>query len=219
MTEKQIEVDVVSDVVCPWCFIGRKRLLKAIGMLPHIEIVVNWRPFQLDPTIPAGGKDRTRYMKDKFGSEARIAEIHHQISQVGEEEGIEFDFEAITVAPNTLDAHRVVRWASQAGPGVQNRVVGELFSLYFEQGSDIGDARVLAETAQNCGMDGAIVAALLQTDAETAAVQQEIQTANAMGVSGVPCFIINQKYAVMGAQSADVIADALQQAAEGFEPG
>lgn len=219
MTEKQITIDVVSDVVCPWCFIGRQRLLKAINALPHIDVFVNWRPFQLDPTIPAGGKDRVRYMKDKFGSEARIAEIHQQISQLGEEEDIAFDFESITIAPNTLDAHRVVRWASQAGPGIQNRVVGELFSLYFEQGADIGDARVLAEAALNCGMDGAVVAALLQTDADRAAVQEEIQAANAMGVRGVPCFIINQKYAVMGAQSTDVLADALQQAAEGFEPG
>lgn len=219
MTEKKVTIDVISDVVCPWCFIGRKRLEKAIADLPHITAEVRWRPFQLDATIPPGGKDRARYMKDKFGSEARIAEIHDQISELGREEDIDFDFDSITVAPNTIDAHRVIRWASQAGPGVQDRIVGELFSLYFEQGQNIGDHHVLATAAQKCGMDGAVVAALLKTDAETVAVRQEIATASAMGVQGVPCFIIDQKYAVMGAQSAENMADAIQQAAEGFEPG
>ncbi|MEP7455424.1 DsbA family oxidoreductase [Phyllobacterium sp. SB3] len=218
MTEKKFMIDVVSDVVCPWCFLGRKRLENALTMNPDLEVTVNWRPFQLDPTIPRQGKDRNRYMQDKFGSSDKIFEIHQQLVELGKEEGIEFDFEAIEIAPNTLDAHRLIRWASQANPNVQDEVVGILFSYYFEQGKNIGDPQILLEAAEEAGMDGAIVASLLQTDADTVGVQQEIDTANQVGVRGVPCFILDQKYAVMGAQSADALADAIRQTADGYEP-
>ncbi len=218
MTEKKFIIDVVSDVVCPWCFLGRKRLEKALAMNPDIEATVNWRPFQLDPTIPRQGKDRNRYMQEKFGSSDKIFEIHQQLIELGKEEGIEFDFEAIKISPNTLDAHRLIRWASQAKPNVQDAVVGILFSYYFEQGKDIGDRQVLLEAAEEAGMDVAIVDSLLATDADTVGVQQEIDTANQVGVRGVPCFILDQKYAVMGAQSADALADAIRQTADGYEP-
>ncbi|MDQ0999075.1 putative DsbA family dithiol-disulfide isomerase [Phyllobacterium ifriqiyense] len=218
MTEKKFIIDVVSDVVCPWCFLGRKRLENALGMNPDIEASVNWRPFQLDPTIPRQGKDRNRYMQEKFGSSDKIFEIHQQLIELGKEEGIEFDFEAIKISPNTLDAHRLIRWASQATPNVQDAVVGILFSYYFEQGKDIGDRQVLLEAAEEAGMDVAIVDSLLATDADTVGVQQEIDTANQVGVRGVPCFILDQKYAVMGAQSADALADAIRQTADGYEP-
>ncbi|WP_354343657.1 DsbA family oxidoreductase [Phyllobacterium ifriqiyense] len=218
MTEKKFIIDVVSDVVCPWCFLGRKRLENALAMNPDIEATVNWRPFQLDPTIPRQGKDRNRYMQEKFGSSDKIFEIHQQLIELGKEEGIEFDFEAIKISPNTLDAHRLIRWASQATPNVQDAVVGILFSYYFEQGKDIGDRQVLLEAAEEAGMDVAIVDSLLATDADTVGVQQEIDTANQVGVRGVPCFILDQKYAVMGAQSADALADAIRQTADGYEP-
>ncbi|MGN7772977.1 DsbA family oxidoreductase [Phyllobacterium sp. 22552] len=218
MTEKKFIIDVVSDVVCPWCFLGRKRLENALAMNPDIEATVNWRPFQLDPTIPRQGKDRNRYMQEKFGSSDKIFEIHQQLIELGKEEDIEFDFEAIKISPNTLDAHRLIRWASQATPNVQDAVVGILFSYYFEQGKDIGDRQVLLEAAEEAGMDVAIVDSLLATDADTVGVQQEIDTANQVGVRGVPCFILDQKYAVMGAQSADALADAIRQTADGYEP-
>lgn len=218
MTEKKFIIDVVSDVVCPWCFLGRKRLENALAMNPDIEATVNWRPFQLDPTIPRQGKDRNRYMQEKFGSSDKIFEIHQQLIELGKEEGIEFDFEAIKISPNTLDAHRLIRWASQAKPNVQDAVVGILFSYYFEQGKDIGDRQVLLEAAEEAGMDVAIVDSLLATDADTVGVQQEIDTANQVGVRGVPCFILDQKYALMGAQSADALADAIRQTADGYEP-
>ena len=218
MTEKKFIIDVVSDVVCPWCFLGRKRLENALAMNPDIEATVNWRPFQLDPTIPRQGKDRNRYMQEKFGSSDKIFEIHQQLIELGKEEDIEFDFEAIKISPNTLDAHRLIRWASQAKPNVQDAVVGILFSYYFEQGKDIGDRQVLLEAAEEAGMDVAIVDSLLATDADTVGVQQEIDTANQVGVRGVPCFILDQKYAVMGAQSADALADAIRQTADGYEP-
>ncbi|MHA6685310.1 DsbA family oxidoreductase [Mesorhizobium sp. A556] len=207
-----ITVDVVSDVVCPWCFIGQKRLDKAIAD-SGIEVQVNWRPFQLDPTIPSEGKDRHEYMLGKFGSDERIREIHARIEPLGAAEGIFFAFDAIKVAPNTLNAHRVIRWAGAAGEAIQNRLVRRLFQLNFEEGKNLGDASVLIEAAREAGMDAAIVETLLPTDADVEAVQGEIATASRMGVTGVPCFLLEGKYAVMGAQDAQTLADAIRQVA------
>ena len=219
MAARKITIDVVSDVVCPWCFLGRKRLEAALAMVPDVEAEVRWRPFQLDPTLPPQGKDRRTYMREKFGTGGKIDDIHKQLTQLGEENGIVFDFDAIARAPNTLDAHRVIHWAAQAAPDTQDRMVGMLFSLYFEQGQDIGDHEVLVDAAASVGMDAAVVARLLQSEADRATIREEIDTASRIGVRGVPCFIIDQKYAVMGAQTADVLADAIRQTAEGFEPG
>ena len=208
-----ISVDVVSDVVCPWCFIGQKRLDAALAEVGDVDVEVRWRPFQLDPTVPPEGKDRLRYMLDKFGSEERIRQIHANVEAIGDGVGIDFAFDAIKVAPNTLDAHRVIRWAGNAGAGVQNRLARRLFQLYFEQGANIGDHAVLIEAARDSGMDAAVVETLLPTDADVQAVTAEIATAQRMGVSGVPCFLIEGKYAVMGAQESSVIADAIRQVA------
>lgn len=206
-----ITVDVVSDVVCPWCFIGQKRLDKAIAEAGDVDVHIRWRPFQLDPTIPPQGKDRREYMLAKFGSEERIRDIHARIEPLGEAEGISFAFDAIKVAPNTLDAHRLIRWAGAAGEAVQNRLVRRLFQLNFEEGANIGDHAVLVEAAREAGMDASVVATLLPTDADVEAVRTEIATASRMGVSGVPCFLLEGKYAVMGAQDADTLADAIRQ--------
>ena len=208
-----LSVDVVSDVVCPWCFIGQRRLDKASAGVEDVEVHVAWRPFQLDPTIPPGGRDRRQYMLAKFGSEERIRDIHARIEPLGAAEGIAFAFDAIEVAPNTLDAHRVARWAGAAGEAVQNRLVRRLFQLYFEEGADVGDHAVLAAAAREAGMDAAVVETLLPTDADVEAVRNEIATASRMGITGVPCFLIEGKYAVMGAQETDVLADALRQIA------
>src|SRR5690606_851660 len=151
-----ITVDVVSDVVCPWCFIGQKRLDKAIAA-SGVDVRVNWRPFQLDPTIPPQGKDRREYMLGKFGSEERIREIHARIEPLGAAEGIAFAFDAIKVAPNTLDAHRVIRWAGAAGQDVQNRLVRRLFQLNFEEGQNLGDPALLVGAAREAGMDASAV--------------------------------------------------------------
>lgn len=219
MPVKEITIDVVSDVVCPWCFVGRKRLQHALQLLPDVEAKVRWRPFQLDPTLPPQGKDRKTHMREKFGNSSELDDIHRQLNEIGEEEGIVFDFEAITRSPNTLDAHRLIHWAEQAAPDAQDKIVGMLFSLYFEQGRDIGDHEVLVEAAAAIGMDAAVVARLLQSNADKDTIRAEIDTANRIGVRGVPCYIIDQKYAVMGAQSAETLADAIGQAADGFEPG
>ncbi|MEZ5805319.1 MAG: DsbA family oxidoreductase [Rhizobiaceae bacterium] len=214
MADKQtVTVDVVSDVVCPWCYIGQKRLERAITAVPELDVEVRWRPYQLDPTIPAEGKDRRQYMIDKFGSEERIAEIHERIEGLGKDEGIDFAFDRIKVAPNTLDAHRVIRWAGAAGNGIQNELVRRLFSLNFEQGRNIGDPAVLIDAARDSGMDEAVVMTLLPTEADRAEVQNEIATASRMGITGVPCFLLESKYAVMGAQDTATLADALRQVA------
>ena len=214
MSEKHtISVDVISDVVCPWCFIGQRRLEKAVAALPEIDVDVRWRPYQLDPTIPPEGKDRRAYMLAKFGSEEKLKQIHDRIVPLGAAEGIDFQFQDIRIAANTLDAHRVIRWAASAGEGVQTRVTKALFSANFEKGEYIGDRAELARIAGENGMDEATVATLLATDADKDAVQAEIDQAQRMGVTGVPCFLIEGKYAVMGAQDTEVLADAIRQVA------
>ncbi|PTE12106.1 DsbA family oxidoreductase [Mesorhizobium helmanticense] len=211
--DNSITVDVVSDVVCPWCFIGQKRLDKAVAAASDVEVHIRWRPFQLDPTIPPEGKDRREYMMAKFGSEQRIREIHARIEPLGEAEGISFAFDAIKVAPNTLDAHRLIRWAGAAGEAVQNRLVRRLFQLNFEEGANLGDHAVLIEAAREAGMDASVVETLLPTDADVDAVRTEIATASRMGITGVPCFLLEDKYAVMGAQDAYTLTDAIRQVA------
>jgi len=210
---RSISVDVVSDVVCPWCYIGQKRLDKAIAALDGIDVGVRWRPFQLDPSIPPGGRDRKAYMLAKFGSEDKLREIHERIEALGEAEGIAFDFGSITVSPNTLDAHRVIRWAGAAGNDVQGRLVRGIFRLYFEEGADVGDHSVLAAAATAAGMDASVVAALLPTDADREAVSTEVATASRMGISGVPCFLLESRYVVMGAQDTATLTEAMTEVA------
>ncbi|MEW9807970.1 DsbA family oxidoreductase [Mesorhizobium sp. ZMM04-5] len=213
MTDQQaIRVDVVSDVVCPWCFLGQKRLDQAIAA-SGVDVAVHWRPFQLDATIPAGGMDRKAYMNAKFGSEERVREAHGRLEALGQAAGIDYAFDAITVSPNTLDAHRTIRWAGSAGPEVQNRLVRGLFSAYFERGLNIGDPAVLADAAAAAGMDRSVVESLLAGDADRDAVSEEAATASRMGITGVPCFLFEGKYAVMGAQEASTLTDAIRQIA------
>ncbi|CAI2934683.1 DsbA family oxidoreductase [Aminobacter niigataensis] len=214
MTEQnKLTIDVVSDVVCPWCFLGMKRLENALASLPDIEAEVRWRPFQLDPTIPPEGKERKAYMLSKFNDETKLKQAHANLVSLGAVEGISFDFDAITVAPNTLDAHRVIRWAAASGAGVQDKLARALFSLYFEQGKNVGDHAVLVEAARQAGMDAAVVEALLATDSDHDEVTNEIVTASRMGITGVPCFLLDGKYAVMGAQDSATLADAIRQVA------
>ena len=141
-----MQIDVISDTVCPWCFIGKRRLMRAMAMRPNIAFDVKWRPFRLDPTIPKGGTDRQAYMRAKFGDDPmKIVEMYKLITAEGAKDGIEFDFAAIKRRPDTLDSHRLIRWAEAAG--VQDEVVERLFIAYFENGEDIGDIRVLADIA------------------------------------------------------------------------
>jgi predicted DsbA family dithiol-disulfide isomerase len=205
-----LQVDVISDVVCPWCFVGKRRLEKAIAG-SDIPLKIRWRPFQLDPTIPPGGKDRRAYLMAKFGSDERIRQLQENISAAGESEGIPFAFERIAVSPNTIDAHRLVRWSEESGK--QDRIVEALFRAYFLDGRDIGDPAVLADIAAAAGMERDSVAARLASDEDREAVEEEIATAQQMGVSGVPTFIVSGRYALVGAQPAEEIARAIEAVA------
>jgi predicted DsbA family dithiol-disulfide isomerase len=213
-----IDIDVVSDVMCPWCYIGKKNLEAAARQLPDVELHVVWRPFQLDPTLPAEGKDRRKYLEDKFGSLDRIRPAHDRLVGLGADAGIAYDFDAIKVAPNTLDAHRVIRWAGGLGPQVQDKLVGRLFQLYFEEGANIGDREVLAKAAAQTGMDEALVRELLASERDKAEVEAEIATAQRIGVTGVPCFIIDHKQGIMGAQPPQVLAQAIRDIAAASQP-
>jgi predicted DsbA family dithiol-disulfide isomerase len=208
--DREVTIDVVSDVVCPWCYLGKKRLRRALSEQPGEPIKVHWRPYQLDPSIPPSGVDRRAYMINKFGDDGRIEAAHARLTELGAEEGIAFAFDKITRAPNTLDAHRLIRWAFVAG--AQDKVVDRLFSLYFEQGRDIGDRGLLIEVAADCGMDAEIVEKLFAEDADAQEVREEIAQSQRLGVTGVPFFIFAQRFGVPGAQSVDVLASAIDRA-------
>jgi len=206
-----ISLDVVSDIMCPWCWIGKRRLAQALDLVRGTPIDVRWRPYQLDPTIPPGGIDRKAYLERKFGSVERIEEIYARVRQAGEAEGLPFAFEKIRRSPNTLDAHRLIRWA--VAPKLQDAMVERLFALYFAEGADLTDHAVLIEAARAVGLDAEIVAELLASDADKDLVEQEIGAARAMGIDGVPCFLVATRYAVVGAQAPETIAQAIARAA------
>jgi predicted DsbA family dithiol-disulfide isomerase len=209
---QDMTVDVVSDAVCPWCFVGKRRLDAALAGSGDGKVQVRWRPFQLDPTIPAAGLDRKAYMRAKFRDDARLAEIHARLQSLGAELGIKFDFDGIKRAPNTLDAHRLIRWAGESG--VQQDVVESLFSAYFERGLDIGDRDVLANIAERCGMSGDEVKRRFAEQSDVAEVTAEIEGVRKAGVNGVPFFIFADRLAVSGAQSAEVLQRAMKEAAK-----
>ncbi len=206
-----IEIDVISDVMCPWCYIGKRRLEKALAMLPGIDVDIRWRPFQLDHTIPENGMDRQAYLRNKFGSDAGAEQIYEPVRAAGRAEDIAFAFDKITVAPNTLNAHRIIRWAM--AEGVQDAAVERLFQLYFMEGADLTDKTVLADAAVDAGIERAVVEHLLSGDADVAETQAEIAQIQQMGVTGVPAFIIGNRFAVLGAREPEVIAQAIQEVA------
>lgn len=207
---KAISIDVISDVICPWCFLGKRRLDKAIALLADIKVEVNWRPFFLDPTIPAEGMSRRTYLENKFGTE-RLKTIHDPLIAAGKADGVPYAFDKITRTPNTMDAHRLIRWSHVGGK--QHDVSERLFMAYFNGGLDIGDRTVLAKIADEAGMDASEVATKLGSEADLDAVNAEVEHAYRIGVTGVPCFIFAQKQGLMGAQPAEVLAEAIDQLA------
>jgi predicted DsbA family dithiol-disulfide isomerase len=212
MTAPALTIDVVSDVMCPWCYIGKRRLEAALDEVrAEMDVEVRWRPYQLDPTLPKQGKDRQQYLEDKFGGAAGAEQAYAAIRTAGADEQIAFAFDKIEVSANTLDAHRLIRWAGSLGLTTQQQVVDLLFKAYFEDGKNIGDDAVLMETAEQAGLEIPVIERLLAGDADRDTVAAEIDQARQMGVTGVPCFIIDMKYAVVGAQSAEALADAMRK--------
>lgn len=209
-----LTIDIVSDVMCPWCYIGKRRMEAALANLDgEIPLDIRWRPYQLDPTLPKAGKDRRQYLEEKFGGPDGAKRAYQTVRDAGAEEKIAFDFEAIEVSANTLDAHRLIRWAGSQGTDTQDKMVEILFRAYFEEGRNIGNDDVLIDAATEAGLDPAVVRRLLDDGADREAVETEIDVSRKMGVTGVPCFILAGKYAVVGAQSADTIAQAIRDVA------
>ncbi len=207
-----VHIDIVSDVMCPWCYIGKRRMEKALELAPDVPVTVQWRPFQLDGTLPAEGKDRQQYLNEKFGGAVQARAIYTRIEEAGRLEGIPFEFDKITKSPNTLDCHRLLRWAVR--DGVQNELSEELFRLYFIEGADLTRSDTLVQAAKTVGMEADKVAELLQSTADAEETKEEIQAAHQMGITGVPCFIVDNRYALMGAESSERIADVLKKAAD-----
>jgi predicted DsbA family dithiol-disulfide isomerase len=214
-------VDVVSDVVCPWCFIGKRRLEKAIALASDIPLNVRWRPYFLNPWIPRQGIGRVEYLVTKFGSVAGYARIAERIAEVAAAEGLVYAVNRIARQPNTLDCHRLIRWAEPydaTGPETSaGRMKQRLMDLYFSEGADLTELGVLVQAAVDCGMDAAEVRARLDSDVDEREVAAEAVAASDAGVEGVPCFIFGGVLAVAGAQSPDYLAGAMARAFTQFE--
>ena len=180
--------------MCPWCYIGKRRLEAALDEVrAEMEVEVRWRPYQLDPTLPKQGKDRQQYLEDKFGGAAGAEQAYAAIRTAGVEEQIPFAFDKIEVSANTLDAYRLIRWAGSLGLTTQQQVVDLLFKAYFEDGKNIGDDEVLMETAEQAGLEMPVIERLLAGDADRDTVAAEIGQARQMGVTRGACFIIDMK--------------------------
>ena len=209
----KITVDIVSDVVCPWCYVGKKRFESALAQLGNPDDVeVLWHPFQLDPTIPAEGMDRKKYFIKKFGDEGRIRQMFDHLTQVGAEAGIDFNLEEIPDTINTLPLHKLLHVAGREG--FQPEAEEVLFKAYFTDNKNLKDPKVLSELFAPYGWDEAKVGRILADDDIGYAVRQEIDHYQQMGVSGVPFFIINDKYGISGAQPAEVFVQAIAQVRE-----
>lgn len=207
-----LSVDVVSDVMCPWCFIGKRRLEAAIRSVPDLSIEVRWHPFQLDETLPKTGKDRQQYLKDKFGGPEKAAAFYEQIRQAGLDEGIDFAFEAIRISPNTLDCHRLILWSR--ADDLQDEVVERLFEAYFLKGEDLTRAETLVRISEEAGMQSDLVEQLLETETDLDKVHAQIAKAHESGITGVPCFILDGRFVLAGAEKPETIAAALLHADE-----
>ena len=208
-----LTVDVISDVICPWCYIGKRRLEKAIAALDgQHEVQVHWHPFQLNPAMPKEGISRKEYRTRKFGSWERSLELDAKVIAVGESEGIHFDFDKTERTPNTVDAHRLIWFAGQND--CQDAVVEALFRAYFTDGKDIGNRQTLIDVAAEGGVNRQASEAMLNSDEGIDVISNGREMSQQHEVTGVPFFIINQKIALSGAQEPDTFLDAFNQANE-----
>jgi len=193
-----IKLDIISDPICPWCFIGKAKLDRALESRPEHQFAVEWHPFQLNPLMPPEGMDRREYLELKFGGRKGAVDVYGQIARAAQEAGVTVNFEKINRTPSTLDAHRLIHWAGTEG--VQPPVVTKLFHAYFQDGKDISDPEVLTSIAASAGMDGAVVAKLLAQDTDKDDIRNRDAHARERGVRGVPCFIVDNHYVIQGAQ-------------------
>ncbi|MFZ0847261.1 MAG: DsbA family oxidoreductase [Pseudolabrys sp.] len=214
MAENQpVRIDVVSDVVCPWCFIGKHRLEAALKLKPGIPVDVHYRPYFLNDWIPREGISREDYLTKKFGSPERYKGIAQRVSAAAAEEGLVYASDKMKRQPNTLDCHRLIHWAEAIGKSAQMKQ--KLMDLYFTQGADLTDNDTLVKAAADVGLDAQTVRADLATNKDVELIEQEALSAKEAGIEGVPCFIFGGKFAVSGAQSPEYLADAIERLASG----
>lgn len=199
-----MRLDIIFDTVCPWCFIGKQRFRRAVALRPGLGFDIRWRPFLLNPEIPPEGVDRSLYLERKFGSVYRIQRIYAATRAAGREEGIAFNFEAITRTPSSVNSHRLIQWA--AGTDCQEALVERIFRAYFQEGADIGTIEVLARLAGEVGLPSAQAGDYLKGDRGMSEVEADNLRVRRLGVSGVPCFVFDDCYALSGAQEADMLA-------------
>ena len=209
-----MQLDIVIDVVCPWCYVGKKQLDKALEMRPEAISLKRWRPYQLAPETPVEGVDRRAYYKQKFGDDSpQLAAMREHLLKTGAGLGIKFDFESDCLVANTLDAHRLIRWA--LGTNVQDLVAEDLMQRYFEDCAFLGDTDLLLDVAGKAGIDVGLVSELLESDEDKKLVNEEIMQARQMGIQGVPMFIFDGKSGVSGAQEAAVLVDVIDKLSSG----
>ena len=200
-----IKLDILSDPICPWCYIGKANLDRALEARGDHPFAIEWHPFQLNPDMPAGGMDRRTYLERKFGGQNGAIQVYSRIDDAAKSAGLDINWQAITRTPNTLDAHRLIHWAGIEGR--QTPVVAALFRAYFKDGRDIGDAEVLCDLADHCGMDAAMTRQLLAGDGDIQDIRARDAHSREMGVTGVPTFIVANQAVVSGAQPPELWAE------------
>lgn len=210
MTTSPLTIDFFSDVVCPWCFIGKRRLEKAIALRPDMPVEVRYRPYFLNPWVPREGMSRVDYLTTKFGSPERYEKIALRVAQAAANEGLTYNIGALARQPNTLDCHRLILWAGSIGKAAQ--VKQRLMEIYFSEGGDLSDRDVLVQAASDCGLDPVEVRNLLASDADVAAVERAAKSAQEAGIDGVPFYVFGNVLAVSGAQAPDYLAGAIERA-------
>lgn len=206
-----ISLDIVSDPICPWCYIGKSNLDQATAAKGYQPFDIFWRPFQLNPDMPSGGMDRRDYLERKFGPE-NATKFYAQIEDAAKNAGLDVRFDLINRTPNTFDAHRLIRWARATG--AQNTLVSELFVRYFERGEDISDRDLLLEAGTGIGMERDVLVKLFESDADRELLKTEEETAREIGINGVPTFIIANKHVVNGAQPPELWENVLDDVAK-----
>ena len=206
---KPLRIDIVSDVVCPWCYIGKRRIENALALAPEVPVEVNWRPFFLNPWVPREGIDRTTYLETKFGSVEAYQGIAGRVVAAAGEEGLLYRPELVRRQPNTIDCHRLIHWADALGKSADMKQ--RLMELYFRDGGDLTDTEVLVQAAADCGLDADDVRQRLCSDEDVELISAQAKDASDKGISGVPTFVFAGKYAVSGAQPAEQLARAIRQ--------
>jgi len=203
-----IKLDILSDPICPWCFIGKANLDTALTAHPDHPFTIEWHPFQLNPTMPAAGMDRRTYLEAKFGGQEAAIKVYARVDEAAKAAGLDINWEGITKTPNTFGAHRLIHWAGIEG--CQTAVVAAIFEAYFMLGRDIGDAAVLAEIAGECGMDTAATAQLFASESDSASLREREAHSREMGVNSVPTFIVANQAVVPGAQPPEMWAGVIR---------